>query len=366
MNFRNRKVVIITGAGATRSEAAADIPDKDKPPLDKGFFANAEKAESGEYYFVRKYMKRHYGIDPAGIRHDSLENVMSIIYSDAVNPARVVSEDEADIVLRNLFLLPLQRIEATTNNLPVAPKKSNLGGIVSGVLTRGCQPQNLNVVTFNYDLHAEKVLQYAQKRAGRGAQSRVFSFHHCYQLPQELCVDTKPRGGREFFDVDKRDRGGVRVLKLHGSLNWRSMYESPPSAQEMLEPEISRLRITPRMQVKNDMKIYRGEKPYYTYPLIIPPVAHKAGILRSVLVNVWAQARDALREATDVVIFGYSCPPQDVESANLISGGFHRNRSARVSVIDPSSATFRRYIDLTGLDSLRFYKNAREFIKDTL
>ena len=354
MDFRNRKVVIITGAGATRSEAADDIPDEDKPPLDKGFFADAQKAEGDEFPHIKAYMLKHYGIDPAENRHDSLENIMGVIYSDATHSIRGANTEEQNTALRNILSLVPRRITATTNDLPVSRGESALSGVVCGFLDGGCPPRNLIVVTFNYDLHAEKVLH--------DIGGAAFSFPHCYCLPKRFRI-TRPRGDDDIFRADKKDRGGVRVLKLHGSLNWRSIHksQSPPSAQEMLASEIRHPRITPRMKINNDMGIYEGKNRRFTHPLIIPPVAHKAAFLRSSLVGVWANAHKALQAATDVVIFGYSCPPQDVESANLISGVFHRNPSARVSVIDPSSATFRRYIDLTGMDSLHFYRSARAF-----
>ena len=358
MDFRNRKVVIITGAGATRSEAAADIPDEAKPPLDKGFFAVVKETE---YLFrpVQKYMSEHYGIEPAESRSVSLENVMSVVYSDALT-AHGGRKKEAEDALRHLLLRIPPRIANATKDLRASPGDGNLSGIVSGFLAKGCHPRNLALVTFNYDLHAERVLHAINEK-----KSGVFNFPHCYRLPRVRL--TRPRGGKDVFSIGAKDHSGVNILKLHGSLNWLSMYELPPSAQDILAPEKRRIRITPRMQVSPDMGIYREGTRHFTYPHIVPPIGHKAGILSDSLAFVWKHAHDALREATDVVIFGYSCPPQDIESANLISGGLYRNRNlASVSVIDPSPSAYRRYIDLTGLNKLVFYRDAQVFIKRAL
>ena len=356
MNFRNRKVVIITGAGATRSEAA---DDEEKPPLDKGFFADIPESLLGRYDVVHEYMDANYGIDPAKSPHDSLENVMGVIYSDALT-AHGARKQGAEFALRQLLLLLPMRIAGATNNLRTHPGKGNLSGVVSGFLAQGCRPRNVALVTFNYDLHAEKVLH-----AVNNEKNGVFSFPHCYQLPSFKI--TRPRGDDDVFRKDGKDRNGIKILKLHGSLNWLSMHASPPSAQEMLAPDLKRTRITPRTQIDHDMKIHRRKKPYHTYPLIIPPVAHKTGVLRGALVSVWDAARQALEDATDVVIFGYSCPPQDIESANLISGGLYRNSSLeRIAVIDPSSSVYRRYIDMTERSKWGFYRNAQAFIEDAL
>ena len=358
MSFRNRKVVIITGAGATRSEAAADIPDEDKPPLDKGFFAGVKKTA---YLFrpIQEYTLKHYGIDPAESRHDSLENVMGVIYSDALT-AHGDRKKEAEDALRRLLMRIPPRIADTTNGLRTSPEDSNLSGIVSGFLAKGCRPYDLSLVTFNYDLHAEKVL-----RAIDSAKDGVFSFPHCYQLPRFKVTGHRSKHG--VFHARGRDRGGVRVLKLHGSLNWLSIYKSHPSAQEMLAPKIQPLRIIPHVRISTSMVIRSQNEWHPAYPHIVPPIVHKAGILSDSLAAVWEHARRVLQSATDVVIFGYSCPPQDIESANLISGGLYRNRDlASVTVIDPSSSVYRRYVDLTGLNEWAFYRDAQDFIKRAL
>ncbi len=75
----------------------------------------------------------------------------------------------------------------------------------------------------------------------------------------------------------------------------------------------------------------------YTLPVIIPPVTHKSSVLHKALDPVWTLAETRLIEADDVVVFGYSCPPLDFESANLMTRAQRqRGEGSSLSVIDPN------------------------------
>ena len=111
---------------------------------------------------------------------------------------------------------------------------------------------------------------------------------------------------------------------------------------------------------------FSGQRTTYAYPIVIPPVTHKAAILHQDLTNVWSGARDALLTSTDIVVFGYSCPHQDFESANLISRSIRNNKILEgFSVVDPSPETFQRYVDVTGLNRMFFYRSAKAFLEES-
>jgi hypothetical protein len=78
---------------------------------------------------------------------------------------------------------------------------------------------------------------------------------------------------------------------------------------------------------------------------------------------VWALAEQLLAEAEHVVIFGYSCPALDFESANLLTRA-HRARGddASLSVIDPNGAVATRYIDLLCPSRLSYYASAGDYL----
>ncbi|MFZ5944771.1 MAG: hypothetical protein ACOYVD_11710 [Bacillota bacterium] len=112
------------------------------------------------------------------------------------------------------------------------------------------------------------------------------------------------------------------------------------------------------------MKYVDQQKEKYTFPVIIPPVVHKAGVLHNELKNMWHYAKDALTNTTDLIIFGYSCPPTDTESANLIRRSIGASSNIKnISIIDPNPSTIIRYFELTRFNKVYYYTNAEAFFK---
>ena len=111
---------------------------------------------------------------------------------------------------------------------------------------------------------------------------------------------------------------------------------------------------------------YKAERRLYTFPIVVPSVTQKASILHEDFGPVWLRAAEALREADRIITFGYSCPPSDNESANLITRSIRQNGKLKSFVIiDPSPETFARYVLLTGLDKLTFYRTAKAYLNDS-
>lgn len=110
-----KKLVLIIGAGATRSDAAQKS-ERHAPPLDKGFFHNALKAGATELSAIRRYVKDAYDFDPLESQRDSLEDIIAIVYADIYNPQL---ETSAVSTFRTLIRLFNKRIAETTN--PIKP-----------------------------------------------------------------------------------------------------------------------------------------------------------------------------------------------------------------------------------------------------
>lgn len=64
-------------------------------------------------------------------------------------------------------------------------------------------------------------------------------------------------------------------------------------------------------------------------------MTHKSSVLHELLQGVWRQAEDALKQADQLLVFGYSCPPLDFESSNLLRRA-QKGRKTPVVLIDPS------------------------------
>ena len=113
------KVVFLLGAGATVSDVATK-PRKDRPPLDRRFFAEATLTHSTMVGQVRRYITNTYDRDILREENDRLETVMGQIYTDVFNP---LLEPTALEAFRQLLRLFNRRLALTTNNIQATNKR---------------------------------------------------------------------------------------------------------------------------------------------------------------------------------------------------------------------------------------------------
>lgn len=107
-----------------------------------------------------------------------------------------------------------------------------------------------------------------------------------------------------------RFNSGVKVLKLHGSTNW-------------IEPT----EHSKKIQIFNDFYFPAYEEGKDNIPYILPPTWNKSA--RGILRDVWLESIKSIRNATRIVIIGYSFPSTDNHINYLISEGLRDNISLR-------------------------------------
>ncbi len=228
------KVVLLLGAGATVADVATK-PRKDRPPLDRRFFAEASLTHKPAVAGIAKYLRSTYGIDLLAPEHNRLEEVMGLIYTDLFNPLLDV---QASAIFRQLLRLFTRRLAATTNSIH-ATNKRLLYRIIAHYLSGGVEPSDLTVITFNQDIQAEKMLDHMSSvTRWRSLGPRIFAFPSLYGFSDSKSV-TFPRGETDLFaEGGDPDPGNcIRLLKLHGSLNWYSSHSSTePSRTAMFNP----------------------------------------------------------------------------------------------------------------------------------
>lgn len=348
----NTKFLLIIGAGCTLSEALNRAKSK-YPPLDKGFFKDV--SSYNEFESVDKYLRNSYDIDlKKEPDKDSLEAVMAILYTDIHNPAFT---KDAITAFRSLIRLFNRRIADTTNNLKPT-NRFNLYRILANEIDSGTSPNDITIITFNQDIQIEKVLDRLQSTGRSKKYGRIYNFPFCYKIPDCERLLSNPRISDSFESGDISEKG-VRLLKLHGSLNWYSVHNRRKLSKKAILSVKKDFHITPRKEISSSLT-YRRK---FTFPLVIPPVTHKAGILHNQIIPLWSEADTALKNAEKILVYGYSCPRMDFESANLIRRTVHANRNLEdFSVVDPNPAVFQRYVELTNLDKLHYYKNAESYI----
>ena len=143
------------------------------------------------------------------------------------------------------------------------------------------------IITFNYDLLVEDSLD----RLG-------------------LAYDYGLRSSSVVFDSTARckqtsDSQAMKVLKLHGSVNWAAFDEQL------------------KVKVYGD---YEAVLNANRSPLLVPPTWRKAF---SELSAVWDDAVGSLQTATRIIIIGYSMPSTDQHFKYLLAAGLQGNISLR-------------------------------------
>lgn len=353
------KVVVLLGAGATLSDVATR-PRKYRPPLDKGFFQMAKESHPSLANDVSRYIREVYGAEIAPGPRDSLEAIMSQIYTDLFNPAL---EEKARSAFRSLLQLFNRRLADTTNNIDATNKRWLYRLLAYYFGKCKVQPEDLTLVTFNQDIQAEKCLYLMSKtERWRQLSEQLFNFPWMYRIgDHNVTSPTRGAPESELFQVNSQVEGSVRVLKLHGSLNWYSKHTSPAPSPEAMFRSNRHLSITRRRVITPTMPYTGGKRRTYTLPVVIPPVTHKSSVLHDAMQGVWREAEDAVRQSDELVIFGYSCPQLDFESSNQLRRA-QRNSKAHISVIDPNGAVAARYVDLLEPQRLSYFPSAAAFL----
>jgi hypothetical protein len=161
------------------------------------------------------------------------------------------------------------------------------------------------VVTFNYDLLAERGLRHRPMRRS----VRHGFYYGGFARPQLL------RGLAQPFSVQNPQRivelsGTLPLYKLHGSLSWS--------------------------EEDGELVMYQDMRPAFRRggeALIVPPVEGKSA--PGWLKPVWTEAEATLSRAHTWVVCGYSLPPYDLAARALFARCSAKGALERVLVLDP-------------------------------
>jgi hypothetical protein len=172
------------------------------------------------------------------------------------------------------------------------------------------------IVTLNYDILPEDALHNLRIPFTYGIPSGT-------RIPYEASFDHSARSTRpsDFAQIIKGERAerriderAIRVLKLHGSVNWTA----------------------------GDKEVvihgtYEDVRKKGKASLLVPPTWRKA--LGGPLLAIWDAAVEALRTATNVVIIGYSMPLTDQHFKYLLAAGLQGNISLRqIIFVNPQAS----------------------------
>jgi hypothetical protein len=312
---------------------------------------------------VARYPRDNYEIDIFSPTYDRLEGVMALIYTDLFNP---ILGPSSLIAFRRLLQLFNKRLALTTNQIRPTNKRL-VYRIIAYYLDSGVRPADLTLITFNQVIQIEKMLALMSSvTRWRSLKDKIFAFPYLYSFETTPGVSQPTQlVDEDLFEQGGADEDCIRLLKLHGSLNWYSSHSSStPTRQAMFNPA-RQISITRRRTIDPAMTLQSTQRQMYTLPVIVPPVSHKSSVLHNDMGHLWQLAERKLREADELVVFGYSCPLSDVESSNqLRRAQAGRAKPANISIIDPAPAVSDRYITLVEAKCLHYYASGLHFLRN--
>lgn len=167
------------------------------------------------------------------------------------------------------------------------------------------QPDGVDVITLNYDLTVEHAAEEAGAKVWRGVEE--------WEPGQELS-----------FPLED---GTINLLKLHGSLDWKAVYETGDGYSLTRPMNIEILSSLPNPQDSGFI------------PWIVVGDRDKLGTEGPIL-ELNSAARSVLGRTTHLAIVGYSFG--DTHINNLIRNWLANDETRTATIVDPTWETFNR------------------------
>jgi hypothetical protein len=311
-----RKTLVVLGAGATRgAQFVTEGNGEPLPPLDKDFFEQVSKMDWHDNISDDAEQLLEFARDEFGVETNlSMEEFFAEVeYTDRFH--RDFNVDRGPLVKRykkalNKFMRVLPKLLIQTTSDRTCKYHETLA---SKLHTQDC------IISFNYDTVIDKALRdNSMKRWDPDKKGYGFE------------VD---EGGSEWRDHSegKAVKNSIRLLKLHGSINWN----------------ISNERVS-LVENEKSVKDISGS--------IIPPTWFK-NLEESPFQNIWKKARKEIRTARALVVVGYSVPDTDLFSRSLfkVEAGSKdkREKLDLLVAVNPSPKDRQKFIDMIrgGLES---------------
>ncbi|CAG0973870.1 hypothetical protein METP3_01662 [Methanosarcinales archaeon] len=351
-------MIFVLGAGASHNEGFEEnVAEKKRPPLDKEFFSKYEKGTNENANSIAKHLCETYGIDIYNGEYNSLEKIMVLLYTD------IFRSPDSLMLFQKLIVLLNKRLAESTNKLNSNPK-SSFYKIVKFYCTKVKKPDQITFITFNYDIQIEKLLDEMSIDENYDEDRNLLNFPYCYNLPKifepkEINLKTN----MEFFDKGSKEERGVNILKLHGSLNWYGYFEKPIKKKATLFNKHRKMNIYLNKTLVPKIKKTSKSQEFRSFPMIVPPVINKSEIFHENIDHIWKQAEEKLKKATEIIIFGYSFPAFDLESVYLFKGALKGRNDINLSIIDPDPSVIQKFINITNMNKINWYKSSSEFLK---
>lgn len=341
-------VVFILGAGASKQCGAPVMAEFLDVALD--LFWREEVSSRQEFESVFRAIS-------------SLQNVHSKAQLDLNNIESVFTALELGKVIRRVPGLRLDQIEDTISALKVLIVET----IEETMLFPIDQSSNKPSPPAPYRYFCE-LLHYLREKASPKLSVSVITFNYDIGLDFAMAAD---RIGPDYIIERPKLAGGVKLMKLHGSLNWATDTSGniyPADVQEYVQRNFfhsspgSKHGKKCAMKLGSKISVLFSDKQVNKEPVIVPPSWNKTDYHTS-LSAIWAEAASCLSQASYIFVLGYSLPATDSFFRHLYALGSEGDKIIRGIVIfnpDVSGDTDRRFQELLGPAALARYSYISE------
>lgn len=190
-------------------------------------------------------------------------------------------------------------------------------------------------ITLNYDLLLEEILFLSLDE--EVSQDNVYNIF--YKMPIKEINERKETEQNTFSNffqsnLDNGRKNSTEIIKLHGSINWYCD------------------------QIYKNSQIYFSEYENNTYlkedlrALIIPPILDKTNNYNHIVMqSLWKRAYEAIKNAKNIYIYGFSFPITDLSVVYLFKSALQNKQDYKIYVINTKSNiddTKKRYNEIFG------------------
>lgn len=176
-------------------------------------------------------------------------------------------------------------------------------------------------ITLNYDLLLEEMLFLSlDEEVSRDNVYNIF-----YKMPIKEINERKETEQNTFSNffqsnLDNGRKNSTEIIKLHGSINWYCD------------------------QIYKNSQIYFSEYENNTYlkedlrALIIPPILDKTNNYNHIVMqSLWKRAYEAIKNAKNIYIYGFSFPITDLSVVYLFKSALQNKQDYKIYVINTKS-----------------------------
>jgi hypothetical protein len=200
------------------------------------------------------------------------------------------------------------------------------------------------------------LIKETNQKGGRGFACSLLTFNYDIALDYALTHADIPY---DYCLEPPTDKNALRLLKLHGSLNWtkcptcgtiKAQHLSMEKILELAEQSPVSSFTLPAAGVMAESRCAHCSDPLTGQPMIVPPTWNKTEG-HGELAPIWKQAATELGQAENIVCIGYSLPESDLFFRYLFALGTVGEAHLRrfwVFDPDPTHLVEERYRRLIG------------------